>query len=428
MGSCRGVACNGAKSAPTRALRVSCSAGARESLIAGVRSTALGLAAAATVIMPTLVPVAEAFESNQAYGEMARLTAGDPVKNPYALLRNALPISNKEIRVVQLALESISEDLRVPGVRFSGVSKSVNTAFKVVDRKGEQILASVAPSKKEQGAALLAQLKSGLEEFVVIVENKDKQQVPIKQQEVLNIVGQLEECMVDGFPFEVPAEYSKMPLLKGRATVELNVKYVDNPRVKKATLTLVVDGLNAPVTAGNFVDLVQRKFYDGLVIDRSDGFVVQMGDPEGPEVGFVDPSTNKLRTIPLEVYVPGDKIPVYGETLEELGRSNETPALPFNAYGTMAMARSEFDSNSGSSQIFFLLKESELTPSGANLLDGRYAVFGYVIENVDALGELKVGDIVESARVVSGLEFLENPSTSRRPAATTDALLTASDA
>lgn len=42
----------------------------------------------------------------------------------------------------------------------AGVSKSVNTAFKVVDRKGEQILASVAPSKKEQGAALLAQLKS----------------------------------------------------------------------------------------------------------------------------------------------------------------------------------------------------------------------------------------------------------------------------
>lgn len=46
-------------------------------------------------------------------------------------------------------------------------------------------------------------VSQGLEEFVVIVENKDKQQVPIKQQEVLNIVGQLEECMVDGFPFEV---------------------------------------------------------------------------------------------------------------------------------------------------------------------------------------------------------------------------------
>ena len=31
-------------------------------------------------------------------------------------------------------------------------------------------------------------------------------------------------------------------------------------------------------------------------------------------------------------------------------------------------------------QVFWLLKESELTPSGANLLDGRYAVFGYITD------------------------------------------------
>jgi cyclophilin family peptidyl-prolyl cis-trans isomerase len=175
----------------------------------------------------------------------------------------------------------------------------------------------------------------------------------------------------------------------------------------------------------------------------------------------------------VQVYVPGDKIPVYEETLEDLRRSNETPALPFNAYGTLAMARSEFDENSASSQVrrfprgskhdvvpgsqsfalaspegafqavflaearapvswfdaltpssclalcvsplqvFFLLKESELTPSGANLLDGRYAVFGYVTENVDALGEMKVGDVVVSAKVISGLEFLENRSSGK---------------
>jgi cyclophilin family peptidyl-prolyl cis-trans isomerase len=40
--------------------------------------------------------------------------------------------------------------------------------------------------------------------------------------------------------------------------------------------------------------------------------------------------------------------------------------------------------------MFFLLKESELTPSGANLLDGRYSVFGYVTEGQDALGYMKV--------------------------------------
>jgi cyclophilin family peptidyl-prolyl cis-trans isomerase len=45
---------------------------------------------------------------------------------------------------------------------------------------------------------------------------------------------------------------------------------------------------------------------------------------------------------------------------------------------------------SASSQVFFLLKESELTPSGANLLDGRYAVFGYAVQGQDSLGLMKV--------------------------------------
>jgi len=44
-------------------------------------------------------------------------------------------------------------------------------------------------------------------------------------------------------------------------------------------------------------------------------------------------------------------------------------------------------------QIFFLLKESELTPTGANLLDGRFAVFGYVTEDQDAVGYMQVGAV-----------------------------------
>lgn len=72
--------------------------------------------------------------------------------------------------------------------------------------------------------------------------------------------------------------------------------------------------------------------------------------------GFVDPSTNKVRRVPFEVMVRGDKTPVYEETLEDNGRFNEQPVLPFNAFGTMAMARGEFDTNSASSQVFFLLK------------------------------------------------------------------------
>lgn len=48
----------------------------------------------------------------------------------------------------------------------------------------------------------------------------------------------------------------------------------------------------------------------------ADGFVVQTGDPEGPAQGFIDPSTEKTRTIPLEIMVNGEKAPFYGATLE----------------------------------------------------------------------------------------------------------------
>ena len=87
-----------------------------------------------------------------------------------------------------------------------------------------------------------------------------------------------------------------------------------------------------------------------------------------------------VRRIPLEIKAAKDKEPIYEDSFEDLGRPNDQPALPFNAFGTMAWARNEFDNNSASSQVFWLLKESELTPSGANLLDGRYAVFGYIVD------------------------------------------------
>ena len=60
--------------------------------------------------------------------------------------------------------------------------------------------------------------------------------------------------------------------------------------------------------------------------------------------------------------VVGDKEPVYEETLEDNGRFNEQPVLPFNAFGTMALARAEFEANSGSSQIFWLLKVCATEP------------------------------------------------------------------
>jgi cyclophilin family peptidyl-prolyl cis-trans isomerase len=187
-------------------------------------------------------------------------------------------------------------------------------------------------------------------------------------------------------------------LKEGRAT---------DPTAKRSTMRVVLDGYNAPVSAGNFLDLVQRGFYDGMEVQRNDGFVVQSGDPGNGKVGFYG-SDGKLRTVPLEIMVKGDKVPLYGDTLEDVRRFKEDPVLPFNAFGTLAMARGEFDNNSASSQWFFLLKESELTPSGTNILDGRYGVFGYAVQDAELLRDVKVGDKIESIKILSGLDNLVN--------------------
>lgn len=68
----------------------------------------------------------------------------------------------------------------------------------------------------------------------------------------------------------------------------MSLKEVRNVGAADAKLRIVVDGFNAPVTAGNFVDLVQKKFYDGMEIQRADGFVVQTGDP-GDDVSSIPP-------------------------------------------------------------------------------------------------------------------------------------------
>jgi len=360
----------------------------------------------ATFSLPDqLIPQAEARKSN--------LPGSDPKKNAKGLLRDALPIDNKQIRMIQRELESVAEALRVPGSKALGpVQRSVRKAESILRDKRQNIVADLAEDKAEAGMAAISGLEAALAEFDDAIAREDKQEVPLIQQKCLDYVGDIEEAMVKKFPFEVPAEYSNLPQLKGRATIQVELKFnkaTDN--IPGGSMTIVVDGYSAPITSGNFVDLVNRGFYNGMDVQRADGFVVQTGDPEGPAVGFVDPRTKETRTIPLEVLVEGDKEPTYGDTLEDLGRFTDQPVLPFNAFGTLAMARAETDANSASSQIFFLLKESELTPSGANLLDGRYAVFGYITEGADLLTECNTGDKFVSMKVTKGLENLQLPDT-----------------
>ena len=326
------------------------------------------------------------------------LPQGNAIKDPNSLLRHALPIENPEVRKLEDNLESIANELRASR-RWGAAAGEAKRAALVLDTKLDKVLAAVPDDRKPQAQALLEQIQGGITGIQATIAAKSKPKTLEQRRQILSQVGELEALMVKGFPFAVPPEYHHLPQLKGRATVAM--------KTTKGDLTIVLDGFSAPVTAGNFVDLVQRGFYNGLPFTRAeDSYVVQAGDPPGEAVGFIDPKTQKYRAIPLEILIKGDAAPVYGQTFEQLGRYLAQPVLPFSSYGAVALARPSDDANGGSSQFFFFLFEPELTVAGANLLDGRYAIFGFVTEGQEVLRLLKAGDKIESATVVSGSENL----------------------
>ena len=70
---------------------------------------------------------------------------------------------------------------------------------------------------QDEGMKAMSALDKSLDEFTALLDAKDKQEIPIKQQEALGFVGAMEEAMVKGFPYKVPAQYANLPQLKARA-------------------------------------------------------------------------------------------------------------------------------------------------------------------------------------------------------------------
>ncbi|WP_159790025.1 peptidylprolyl isomerase [Sodalinema gerasimenkoae] len=169
-------------------------------------------------------------------------------------------------------------------------------------------------------------------------------------------------------------------------------------------ITIALDGNNAPLTAGNFADLVSRRFYDDISFHRVvPDFVAQAGDPNSRDPnfptnllgreGFTDPATGATRTIPLEIKPQGATEPLLGSRFRDAGIT--VPPLLRNDRGTIAMARSQ-DPNSASSQFYFNLVNSRF-------LDGDYAVFGNITDGLSVMDNIGVGDRIEAARFVDGI-------------------------
>lgn len=109
----------------------------------------------------------------------------------------------------------------------------------------------------------------------------------------------------------------------------------------------------APITTKNFIDLVTKGFYNGVVFHRViDGFMIQTGDPEGTGRG-------------------GPGYTIQDEFHKDLRHSSE---------GILSMANTGRP-HTGGSQFFITLAPTDW-------LDDHHAVFGKVIEGMDVVGKI----------------------------------------
>ena len=114
---------------------------------------------------------------------------------------------------------------------------------------------------------------------------------------------------------------------------------------------------NAPNTVNNFISLVKKGFYDGLIFHRViKGFMIQGGDPQGTGMG-------------------GPGYSIKGE-FSNNGFTNDLKHTP----GVLSMARA-MDPDSAGSQFFIM---HETSPH----LDGSYAAFGKVVNGLDVINTI----------------------------------------
>ena len=128
---------------------------------------------------------------------------------------------------------------------------------------------------------------------------------------------------------------------------------MENGDVMKAELYPEI----APNTVNNFISLVKKGFYDGLIFHRViSGFMIQGGDPKGIGVG-------------------GPGYGIKGEFLQN-GFKNDLK----HSRGVLSLARSG-NPNSAGSQFFIMHEDSPH-------LDGGYAAFGKLIEGIEVVDKI----------------------------------------
>ena len=321
--------------------------------------------------------------------ELASGSGSKVNKDPLSLLRLGLPNQPKALRDVQTKLEETDDQLS--RILINNAKSAYDTAKGTLKGKSKEILAAVPAADKSRGEALLASINDNVAELGDSLAAGKASSAQASAKSALESVTKLEEIIASAYVQpKPPAEFSaSLPYLKGRATVNMIARArarartrvllpsagrsrlssawraltphsvhlslslsslqidwelkreggkfdVDGKLYDTLQLTTVVDGYTAPITSGNFVDLVQKGFYNGYKVQRSDGFVVQTGDAKvegkSEKNGYVPPGKTEVRTVPLELYVKGDPQPLYSTTFDDvraapLARSIQRAAL-----------------------------------------------------------------------------------------------------
>jgi len=132
-------------------------------------------------------------------------------------------------------------------------------------------------------------------------------------------------------------------------------------------------GKDAPLTVANFLDLVKRRYYDGIQIHRiSKEFVIQMGDPRTRDAAARAEWGRGGET------ASGEPLP---EELDPDAPSSKAGYLK----GVVAMARKPAP-NTGTSQFFICL-------DSASRLPHQYTIFGRVIDGMDTIDEIAAVEV-----------------------------------
>ena len=103
---------------------------------------------------------------------------------------------------------------------------------------------------QDAGMKAISDLDKSLDEFMELMEKKDKQEIPFKQQEALGYVSAIEEAMVRGFPYEVPKQYANLPQLKVRLRHCIAHPSVRSQRLACIALVQAGFAVHIPTCAG----------------------------------------------------------------------------------------------------------------------------------------------------------------------------------